>query len=431
MLRFSISSTEDVLAEDMRVVLIDYIVGKQQDKNLIVRIEDMADTSSSNTKSEESKHLLEKFSIQYDHLFYQSESLHRYQQLAVSLVGQGNAFVCTCSSEEIEKERKLAASKGQPYRYSGKCADNTHETLERIKKEGSPYVIRIKEPKKSISYIDKIMGEITVEPGGMDSFIIIDTDGVPMSDFASSVDDMLNGISLAIQNDDGRHATSRQIHIRNQLGFDQQIEYAHLPAIFYPDDKPITVKSLLEQGFLPDAIINYLLSIGYDGHPELFFLPDAIDWFKLENISKDSVEFDMDKLRDLNRKHLYAMDDKKLSGLYGFADIDIGKLIKVYLDEAETLNELDKMIKPIFAPKPCDGDQGVHMRTIADLICNSDIFGSFDELKDFISTKVDLDEDTILSSLRLLLTGSKNGPKLDKIYPHIKSYLLEVARCPH
>jgi glutamyl-tRNA synthetase len=139
----------------------------------------------------------------------------------------------------------------------------------------------------------------------------------------------------------------------------------------------------------------------------------------------------MGNLRFLNREQLYRMDYKAISGLYGFADTSIGQLIKLYLQEASTLSELDTRIKPFFTSKPCDGDWGEEMHTIAHLIPNAPFFEAFNDFKAYIMGETGLKEKQLSKPLRLILTGTEHGPELDEVYPLIRSYITEVARCPH
>ena len=116
--------------------------------------------------------------------------------------------------------------------------------------------------------------------------------------------------------------------------------------------KDITsVKWLIDEGFLPSAIANYLVLIGNKTPNEIFTLEEAISWFKIENISKDSAVFDIDKLKFINKKHLETIDDMRLSKILGFADTDIGKLGKIFLEEASTIKEIKEKIDLIFASK--------------------------------------------------------------------------------
>jgi glutamyl-tRNA synthetase len=194
-------------------------------------------------------------------------------------------------------------------------------------------------------------------------------------------------------------------------------------------DNASSLKWLFEEGFVPDAILNYLLLLGNSkvAPKEIFTLPEAIEWFDLTKISKSPAKFDIDKLRFINREHLRMMDDRQLSTLFGFADADIGKLAKLYLEEASTIKELERKILPIFKPKDFTGEWGKEMKILSDLIFDAPAFDEFDAFKIHIMKESGFEGKNFFKPLRYLLTGAGNGPETSDIYPLIKSYILEVA----
>ncbi|MCK4441035.1 MAG: glutamate--tRNA ligase, partial [Sulfurovaceae bacterium] len=207
--------------------------------------------------------------------------------------------------------------------------------------------------------------------------------------------------------------------------YTEPTKYIYIPTI----DNNITIKELFEQGFIPDAILNYLILLDNSKTPKkIFTLPDAIEWFDLDNISKESTKFDINELRVINCEHIKMIDDKELSKLFGFADSDIGKLAKLYLEECATINELEGKIRSIFTPKNFDNEWGEQMRVIERIILNAPYFEDFFEFEKYISKNSGLKGDNLVNPLRILLTGNeKSKLKLSKIYPLIKSYILEVA----
>jgi len=435
MLRFAPSPTGDMHIGNLRVAILNYLVAKQRNEPFMVRIEDTDKERNIEGKDTEIMQILEKFSIVHDSVHHQSEHLHMHQTLAVRLLEEGKAFVCTCTPEQLEADREEAKAKRIAYRYSGRCFTVDKAEYAKLKESGEPFVIRIRRPEHDIINHDLIKGDIITAPNEVDSFVILRADGTPTYNFACACDDMLSGVDFIIRGEDHLSNTPKQIHIKEMLGYTEETTYAHLPIILNEHgkkmskrDKASSVKWLFEQGFIPDAIMNYLLLLGNAKAPkEIFTLPEAIKWFKLENISKSAAKFDIDKLRFLNREHLKMMDDKKLSALFGFADADIGKLAKVYLEEASTINELEAKIRPIFSPKNFDNEWGEQMRVMEKLIAQAPMIDTFDEFKSYIIKESGLKGKNFFKPLRLLLTGAEHGPELSDIYPYIKSYLLEVA----
>ena len=425
MLRFATSPTGDMHIGNLRVAIINYLVALQRKEGFIIRIEDIDKAANIEGKDTEIMQILEKFALIHDSVFHQSEHLHMHQTLAIKLLEEGKAFVCTCTKEQLEADRKKAKANNVTYHYSDKCHDIDKAEHAKLKESGTPFVIRIKKPTKPIVTHDFIKGDTITTANEIDSFVILNADGTPTYNFACACDDMLSGVSFIIRGEDYLSNTPRQEYIKTQLGYEEETTYAHLPIIL---NDVYSIKWLFEEGFIPDAIMNYLLLLGNNKVPqEIFTLPEAIEWFKLENISKSAVKFDIGKLRFINAEHLKRIDDKQLSILFGFADADIGKLAKLYLDEASTTKELKTKIELIFAPKDFEGEWANQMRTMETLIQDAPMFHDFNEFKAYIMKESGLKGKNFFKPLRLLLTGAQHGPELSDIYPLIKSYIMEIA----
>lgn len=435
MLRFAPSPTGDMHIGNLRVAILNYLIAQQREESFIIRIEDTDKSRTIEGKDTEIMQILEKFALIHESVSHQSEHLHMHQTLAIRLLEEGKAFVCTCSDAQLEADREVSEAQKVAYRYSGQCFDADKEKLASLKESGTPFVIRIKKPTEPIKSHDLIKGDITTVPNEVDSFVILRADGTPTYDFACAVEDMLSGVDFIVRGEDHLSNTPRQKHIKILLGYEAETTYAHLPIILNAEGEKMgkrddagSVKWMFEEGFIPDAIINYLLLLGNTkAAKEIFTLPEAIEWYNIKNISKSAAKFDIDKLRFINREHLKLMDDKKLSTLFGFADESIGKLAKLYLEEASTIKELEAKIKPIFAPKDFEGEWSAQMHTLEDIIQNAPMIDDFNEFKARIMKESGLQGKDLFMPLRLMLTGAEHGPELSQIYPLIKPYLLEVA----
>ena len=435
MLRFAPSPTGDMHIENLRVAIFNYIVAKQKDVNFIVRIEDTDKERVIIGKDTEIMDILEKFALPHDSVSHQSENLHIHQTLAIRLLEEKKAFVCTCTPEELDADREEAKQNKVAYTYSGRCSYMGAEELKRLKEEKTPFVVRIKTPDAPIINHDLFKGDIQTAPNEVDSFVILNADGTPTHNFACACADMISGISLVIRSEEHLSNTPKQTHIKTLLGYEQETDYAHLPILLNTEgekmdmnDETSSVKWLFEQGFIPDAIANYLILLGNTTPTEIFTMPEALEWFDLSKLSKSPVKFDIDKLRFINREHLKRMDDKRLSTLFGFADEDIGKLAKLYLEEeASTISELEGKIKPIFLPKDFNGEFGEEMRALAENIQEMPMIDDFDDFTVHLAHMTGLKGENFFTPLRILLTGASDGPELSEIYTLIKPYLLEVA----
>ncbi len=434
MLRFAPSPTGDMHIGDLRIALFNYIIAKQKNEQFIIRIEDTDKERNIEGKDTEILQIMEKFALPHNRVFHQSENLHIHQTLAIKLLEEGKAFVCTCTNEELQSDREQAKKNRVAYRYSGRCTSMKHDNFIKLKEEKQPFVLRLKKPDAPITSSDVIKGDIKTAPDEVDSFVILRTDSTPTYNFACSCDDMLTDIDFIIRSEEHMSNTPKQIHIKQLLGYDSDTTYAHLPIMLNSEGKKMSkqddtsfVKWLFSEGFIPDAIINYLIGLGNKTPVEIFTLPDALQWFDLNNISKSPARFDIDKLRFINQQHLKQIDDKELSSVFGFADADIGKLAKTYLEELSTVNELELKIKAIFSEKDFDGEWREEMLTLQKLILDAESFDKFNDFQSYLMKESQLKGKNFLKPLCILLTGTDNAPELSDIYPHIKSYLLEIA----
>ena len=432
MLRFAPSPTGDMHIGNLRVALFNYIYSQKSKEGLTIRIEDTDKARNIEGKDKEILDILNLFGIKYESVTYQSENIKRHQTFALQLLHTKRAFNCFCDEETLEAKRAAAKAAKKAYRYDGACeALPAEETIDNPK----PFSVRLKKPMAAIEFVDKIKGSKHFEPEDIDSFIILRQDKHPTYNFACAVDDMLSDISLVIRGEDHLSNTPKQIAVRLALGYDKEIEYAHLPIILNETGKKMSkrddassVKWLLEEGFIPQAIINYLCLLGNKTPKEIFTLEEAIEWFDLAKLSKSAAKFDLSKLRFINREHLKMMDDTELSRYVGFADADIGKAAKIYLEEVSTTKELKEKISAIFAPKPRSGEYASTIETFSELLKSAPHFETFKEVQEFLTTQSGIKGKNFFKSIRILLTGAEHGPDLSELYPYIKNYLQEIIK---
>ncbi len=383
MLRFATSPNGDMYTDDLLVAILNYLVAQQREEQFLVRIEDIDIETDMEGKDTEIMMILEKFALKHSAVFHQTEHLNLHQTLAIRLIREEKAFICRCVEED---------------RCSRDCKNLTKE--EQSKDE-------------FITRIDK------------ESITILKKDGKPTRDFAVACDDMMSDISSIISKDCDIENSSKHETIKSLLGYDKKIKYHTTPNV----KNNTSIKELFLEGFIPDAILNYLLLLvnPTTAPREIFTLPEAIDWFNLDLMVKKEIEFDIEKLKNINSEHLKRIDNKEMSKLFGFADEDIGKLAKLYLEEATTIKELEKIITPIFKPKNFNVELGDEMKIISDIIFDSPAFEEFEEFREYTLKRTQLEENIFDKALAYLLTNREDSSKLSQIYPYIKSYILEVA----
>ena len=432
MLRFAPSPTGDMHIGNLRVALFNHIVATQREEELIVRIEDTDIERNVEGKDKEILGILGLFGVTYSSVIYQSESLRYHRMMAIQLLQDKQAFNCFCTPAELEVKRDIAKKAHKPFRYDDVCA---HLSDEEVIDNENPFTIRLRRPAKAVVAQDLIKGEISFAAEDIDSFIIMDDKKYPAYDFACAVDDMISDISLVIRGEDHMSNTPNQITIRDALGYDKTMEYAHLPIILNTkgekmsmDDEGSSVKWLLEEGFLPSAITNYLIQLGNKTPQEIFTLEESLAWLDLKNVSESPARFDMDKLKFINGQHLRNLDDKELSRYVGFADESIGKIAKIYLEEASTLKELRPKIEALFAEKVIPEEFAEQAEIMRKVIIAAPYFEKFDDFKAYVMKESGLEGKNFVKPLQLLLTGAANGPEVANLYVYLKDYLGEIVK---
>jgi len=244
---------------------------------------------------------------------------------------------------------------------------------------------------------------------------------------------MLYDISLIIRGEDHVSNTPKQIHVRKELGYDKEIQYAHLPIILNAQGKKMSkresassVKWLLEEGFLPEAIANYLILLGNKTPKEIFTLDEAIQWFDIGSISKAPAKFDLDKLRFINRAHLERLSSKELAQRLGIHE-SLGALAKLYLEEASTLKELKAKLDAIFGQRDF-GEFEEEAKILKEQILAMELPQDFESFKKELMEKSGLKGKRFFKPLRLLLTGAPHGPEISQLYPLLKDHIKGIVQ---
>ncbi|MDQ1337284.1 MAG: glutamyl-tRNA synthetase, partial [Campylobacterota bacterium] len=420
MLRFAFSPTHDMNIGDLRVAILNYIVSKQRSEGLIVRIEDRDKERNIEGKDKEIVGILELFGIEYSQVVNQSQNFRFHAAMALQLLLEAKAYSCFCSPEWLEKKREEAKNNKEAYIYDDACASLPDELV--IDNE-NPFTVRIKKSQEPITIKDYIKGEMILKPQELESFIIMSEDKRPTYSFACGIDDMLSDISLVICDEEHMSDAPKEDWIRTSLGYQKKIEYAHLPVM---QDSASSVKWLLEEGYLPSAIANYLILIGNKPPKEIFDIKEAIEWFSLENISKSPECFDINMLKHINKEHLRMLDAKELSRYVGFADTEIGELAKIYLEEISTTKELKSKIQLIFSQKEIPEELEESADIIVKTIKSAPYFDEYEDFKNYIMKESGLKGKNFFKPLRVLLTGSEHGPDIALVYKYIKNYMGEI-----
>ncbi|MDD5067491.1 MAG: glutamate--tRNA ligase, partial [bacterium] len=249
--------------------------------------------------------------------YFQSQRLGIYKAHIQKLMDEGKAYPCFCTEEELKQKKETASKNKLQYRYDGTCSRLSSSEVRQALDSGKPHVIRLKiKEKKEIVIRDLIKGEIKIHTDTLDDFIILRSDGYPVYNFAVVIDDALMKINYVIRGDDHVSNTPRQILLYEALGSPVPC-FAHVPMILGEDKTRLSkrhgatsVQQYREQGYLADALINYLVRLGwsYDDRQEIFSREELIEKFSLDKISGNPAVFSVKKLEWLNDVYIQKMD---------------------------------------------------------------------------------------------------------------------------
>ncbi len=317
--RFAPSPTGYLHIGGARTALFSWAYARKHNGQFILRIED-TDLERSTKKSIEAIHDgMAWLGLDYDEgPFYQMERLQRYQEVAQQLLENGQAYYCYASKEELEEMREQQLAAGLKPRYDGRWRDCKKTPPADVKP-----VIRFKNPLSGyVNFNDLIKGKITVANNELDDLVLIRSDGVPTYNFSVVLDDLDMNITHVIRGDDHVNNTPRQINILNALDATLP-EYAHVPMILGANGErlskrhgAVSVTQYRDDGYLPEALINYLARLGWShGDAEIFSREQLIEWFDLASISRSPAKFNPEKLHWLNQQYLKKTDNSRLAEL--------------------------------------------------------------------------------------------------------------------
>ena len=254
--------------------------------------------------------------------FYQMQRMDRYREVVKGMLEAGTAYLCYCSPEEVEAMRERMRAAGEKPRYDGTWRPEPGKTLPAVP-EGVKPVVRFKNPLDGeVTWNDVVKGQITIANKELDDLVIARPDGTPTYNFCVAVDDWDMKITHVLRGDDHVNNTPRQINILRALGAELP-QYGHLPMILGADGQKlskrhgaVSVMEYPEQGYLPEAMLNYLARLGWShGDDEIFSMQQFTEWFNLEHLTASAAQFNPEKLGWLNNHYIKQADNERLAGL--------------------------------------------------------------------------------------------------------------------
>lgn len=436
--RFAPSPTGFLHVGGVRTALFSWLYAKRHQGQFILRVEDTDRERSTHESVQAILEGMHWLGLDCDEgPFYQSDRYPRYLSMAQQLLDEGKAYRCYCSKERLETLREAQIAAKEKPRYDGLCRSKN------LPAGDTPFVVRFKNPSSgSVSFHDQVYGEIHVDNTELDDLIIVRSDGNPTYNFAVVIDDWDMGITHVIRGDDHINNTPRQINLFNALSAPIPV-FAHLPMILGDDGKrlskrhgAVSVMEFKAMGFLPHALLNYLVRLGWShGDQEIFSLDDMIATFDLGHISRGVSSFNYDKLYWLNQH--YQKSDSPASVAEALAwhftaqgiDIAAGPalsdLVRVQAERCRTLAEICLMSKYFYQDViEYDADAvKKHLRPVIlgpltalyERLCQIEEWQSdvLQQCINDVSAEFDINMGKIAQPLRVAVTGGSMSPSID------------------
>ena len=442
--RFAPSPTGYLHLGGARTALYSWAFARHHKGQFILRVEDTDVERSTPEAVQAIMDGMAWLNLDYDEgPFFQMQRMDRYRAMIDKLLEKGVAYLCYCTQEELNQMREKQRENGQRIRYDGTWRPEAGKVLPTPPADVKP-VVRFKNPLSgAVTWDDLVKGPISINNEEMDDLIIARQDGTPTYNFCVVVDDWEMKITHVIRGDDHINNTPRQINILKALGGDQPI-YGHIPMILGPDGEKlskrhgaVSVVQYHEEGFLPDAMINYLARLGWShGDDELFSREQLIEWFDSTNLSKSAAQFDPEKLKWVNAHYMKQAPKEVLlsdlqtrlekEGVNAFEGPKLADVLDVVLERASTLVQLrDEAALFYKVPsvnveelKPMLEEAGVRAALAEFNEGLNSVEWNVEALSGLVKTTIKnhgLKMPKLAMPLRLMLTGITQTPSIDKV----------------
>ena len=437
--RFAPSPTGYLHVGGARTALYSWLYAKSQGGEFVLRIEDTDIERSTDAAKQAILDGMTWLGLTHDTgPIYQTDRFDRYKALIQQLLDEGKAYKCFMSVEELDAIREAQEQAGEKPRYPGTWRDRTDHPAD------APYVVRFKNPLDGDVVIqDHVRGEIRISNTELDDLIIMRTDGAPTYNFCVVVDDWDMGITHVVRGEDHINNTPRQINILEALNAPIP-EYAHVSMILGDDGKKlskrhgaVSVMQYRDEGYLPQAVLNYLVRLGWShGDQEIFSVDEMIEHFSLDNISKSASAFNTEKLIWLSQHYMKTLPGEEVAAALawhfeqmGVNTADAGPalsdVVAIQADRVKNLVEMAQ-ISTYFYQDFAEFDANAakkHLRPVAKealLLVKENLLALNEWTSEHIQTAINQTAETldvgmgkVGMPLRVACTGSGNSPSLD------------------
>ncbi len=437
--RFAPSPTGFLHIGGARTALYCWLEARRRGGEFLLRIEDTDRERSTDEAVQAILDAMAWLDLSADEApVYQTKRLARYREVAERLLAEGKAYYAYESKEEIEAMREAAMARGEKPRYNGFYRDRNEPY-----REDPNRVIRFRNPLEgSVVFEDKVKGRVEWSNAELDDLVIFRSDGWPTYNFAVVVDDIDMGITEVIRGDDHVNNTPRQINIYHALGAPVP-EFAHLPMILDKEGKKlskrtnsVSVMEYREEGYLPHAILNYLVRLGWShGDQEIFSREEMVRLFDVADVNKAASRFDTEKLNWLNQHYLKTDDPVALAPAFAWhlarAGIDAtygpqpADVIVALRDRVHTLKEMAERAKIWYGPIEAWDDKAVakHLKNDSAAAVLEAAKGLLAAVEwkpepihgviEQVAAKLELGMGKIAQPLRVAITGTQVSPSID------------------
>ncbi len=436
---------QDLHIGNLYTALINWVWARKNKGQFIVRIEDTDRKRYVEGAEKRILQTLKNYGLDYDESvdkggeygpYRQSERLDVYKKYIDKLISQGKAYYCFCSPERLTKLREEQRKQGKMPRYDKYCLHHfSKEEARRKVERGESYVVRLNVPEnKEISFNDMIRGRITINTNAIDDQVLVKSDGYPTYQLAVVIDDHLMKISHVIRAEEWISSTPKQVLLYEALGW-KLPTYAHVPILRNPDKSklskrknPVWASWYLSEGYLPEAVLNYLALMGW-AHPEekeIFSLTEFIDVFNLKDIKPVGPVFDIVKLTWMNGEYIRRMKDEVLSKkLFDFFKGKyslnlIRQSVPLVKTRIKTLKEYDKFCSFFLkAPQSYEKDLSHSLDILRKVKAKLELVGTWkaDKITNevvSIAREEKIGVGKVFMTLRVSITGKKITPPISE-----------------
>lgn len=437
--RFAPSPTGYMHVGNLRTALYAYLIAKHEDGDFILRIEDTDQERLVEGSVEVIYKTLAQTGLIHDEgpdvggdygPYIQSERKDLYKQYAEHLVETKEAYYCFCTKERLDLLRQNSEIQKKPFKYDKHCCSLTQDEVKEKLEQGLPYVIRQNNPTEGMTkFEDVIYGTISVDNEELEDMVLLKSDGLPTYNFANVVDDHLMEITHVVRGSEYLSSSPKYNRLYEAFGWDVPI-YVHCPPIMKDAQHKLskrtgdaTYEDLINQGFLKDAVLNYISLLGWNPGTtqEIFTLEELVEIFDYHNINKSPAIFDIEKLRWMNSEYLRKMPLEEFHELtlpYILQDIkdkplDTRKIAQILHNRVEVLNEIPGQLDFFYALPEYDLEMYTHkkMKSNSEVALTS-LEAIVPILENIPENQWNLDylHEVVLSTVKEL--GMKNGQML-------------------